>query len=110
MPAPISGDKIFTQYDTKPTRREDARTETARTESRAEPQAKRPADDSVELHQGLTGTEAAPPNNNIGSAEQAREALGNLLAALQRDPDQAAAAHGFASQSNVDAAMAMPAG
>ena len=107
MPTPVSGDKIFTPYDAKPTRRDENRAGQSSSASAGTAPETRTADDSVELRNGSAET-TNPPNTNIGSATQARQTLGDLLAAMQRDPAQAAAAHGQTSQSQVDTALASP--
>lgn len=108
MPTPVSGDKIFTQYDTKPTRRDENRAEQTSTASASgKAPSTKDTDDSVELHSSLIDS-ASPPNTSIGSPSQARQVLGELLAAIQRDPTQASAAHAQASQLQTDAALASP--
>jgi hypothetical protein len=107
VPTPVSGDKIFTPYDAKPTRRDENRAGQSSTASAGKQPETRTADDSVELRNS-SAEHANPPNTNIGSPTQARQVLGDLLAAMQRDPAQASAAHGQTSQPQVDAALASP--
>ena len=106
MPTPISGDKIFTHQDAKPSQ---TTVQDRKASSGEDVTAKAPQQDSVQLS-GVNQSESVRPlSDSIRSTEQAQNRLQALLKSLQDAPEKALTAHGNSQQGRAETLLHPPA-